>query len=90
MVAVGKEILRLRRLTPRFIENGALDAALKALAEGRSSEAIDDFRQVDRQLAGLHSLQAQSRIVLSLRASILVICGQFSEFSACYDGDPTR
>jgi uncharacterized membrane protein YccC len=90
MIAVGKEVLRLRRLAPRFIENGALNAALKALAEGPSSEAINDFRQVDRQLAGLHSLQAQSRIVLSLRASILVICGQLSEFPACYDGDPTR
>jgi uncharacterized membrane protein YccC len=90
MVAVGKEILRLRRLAPRFIENGALDAALKALAEGQSSEAIDGFRQVDCQLAGLHSLQAHSRIVLSLRASILVVCGQLSEFPACYDGGPTR
>jgi hypothetical protein len=90
MVGVGKEVMRLRRLAPRFIENGALDTALKALAEGRSSEAIDDFRQVDRRLAGLHSLQAQTRIVLSLRASILVICGQLSEFPACYDGDPTR
>jgi uncharacterized membrane protein YccC len=90
MIAVGKEILCLRRLAPRFIENGALDAALRALAEGRSSEAIDDFRQVDRQLAGLDSLQAQSRMVLSLRASILVICGQLREFPACYDGDSTR
>jgi uncharacterized membrane protein YccC len=90
MVAVGKEILRLRRLAPRFIENGALDAALKAVAEGRSREAIDDFKQVDRQLASLQSFQAQRRMVLSLRASILVICGQLSEFPACYDGDPTR
>jgi hypothetical protein len=70
-MSAGKEILRLRRPAPRFIENGALDAALKALAEGQSSQAIGDFERVDRQLASLHSLQGQSRMVLRLRASIL-------------------
>jgi uncharacterized membrane protein YccC len=90
MVAVGKEILRLRRVAPRFIPNSALGAALEALAHGRSSQAIEGFEQVDRDLAALPSARATSRIVMSLRASILVICGQLSEFPSCYDGEPTR
>jgi uncharacterized membrane protein YccC len=90
MVAVGKEILRLRRAGPRFIASRALGAALGALAEGRSSRAIEGFEQVDRELASLPSPRATSRIVMSLRASILVICGQLSEFPSCYDGEPTR
>jgi uncharacterized membrane protein YccC len=90
MVAVGKEILRLRRAAPRFVPDGALGGALEALAEGRSRQAIDGLEQVDRQLASLPASQASSRIVLSLRASILMICGQLSEFPSCYDGEPTR
>jgi uncharacterized membrane protein YccC len=90
MVAVGKEILRLRHAAPRFIPNRALGAALEALAEGRSGQAIAGFEQVDRDLAALPSTRATSRIVLSLRASILVICGQLSEFPSCFDGEPTR
>jgi uncharacterized membrane protein YccC len=89
MVAVGKEILRLRRAPPRFIASGALGAALGALAEGRSSRAIEGFERVDRELAALASPLAPSRIVMSLRASILVICGQLSEFPSCYNGEPT-
>jgi uncharacterized membrane protein YccC len=89
MVAVGKEILRLRHAAPRFIPNRALGAALEALAEGRSRQAIAGFEQVDRELAALPSARAMSRIVLTLRASLLVICGQLSEFPACYDGEPT-
>ncbi len=35
-VCVGKEIMRLRRVPPRFVPSSAVDAALQALAEGRS------------------------------------------------------
>jgi uncharacterized membrane protein YccC len=90
MVAVGKEILRLRHAASRFIPNSTLAAALEALAEGRSRQAIADFEQVDRELAALPSARAGSRIVMGLRASILVICGQLSEFPSCFDGEPTR
>jgi uncharacterized membrane protein YccC len=90
MVAVGKEILRLRNAAPRFLPTGPLSAALAALAEGRSGQAIEGFAQVDRELAALPSARARSRIVMSLRASILVICGQLSEFPSCFDGEPTQ
>jgi len=90
MIAVGKEILRLRRAAPRFIPSATVGAALEALAEGRSRQAIERFGEVDLQLASLPSRVARSRIARSLRANILMICGQLSEFPACYDGQPTR
>ena len=40
IVAVGKEIVRLRHVAPRFVPSAMVDAALAPLAEGRSGEAI--------------------------------------------------
>ena len=60
-----------------------VDAALAPLAEGRSSEAIERLEEIDRTVAALP--RARSRILLSLRASILVISGQLSEFRLYFD-----
>ena len=83
MVAVGKEMVRLRHIAPRFVSMGMVDAALAALAEGRSSEAIARLGDIDRQVAALPG--ARSRIPLSLRAGILAISGQLSEFKSYFD-----
>ena len=89
-VAVGKEIVRLRRVAPRFVPGAAVDAALQALAEGRSGEAIERLKDIDRLLAALPAPRSASRILLRLRASILVICGQLAEFAAYFDDRPVR
>ena len=81
-VAVGKEIVRLRRVAPRFVPGAMVDAALAPLAEGRSGEAIERLKEIDRPVAALP--RARSRILLSLRASILVISGQLSEFAPLF------
>jgi uncharacterized membrane protein YccC len=83
IVAVGKEIVRLRHIAPRFVPNALIDAVLAALAEGRSDEAIGRLHDIDRQVAALP--RATSRILLSLRASILVISDQLSEFGSYFD-----
>ena len=83
IVAVGKEIVRLRHIAPRFVPTAMVDAVLAPLAEGRSSEAIERLRDIDRRVAALP--QARSRIPLSLRSSILVISGQLSEFATYFD-----
>jgi uncharacterized membrane protein YccC len=83
IVAVGKEIVRLRHIAPRFVPTAMVDAALAAIADGRSSEAIARLDDIDRQVAALS--RARSRILLSLRASILVISGQLSEFGSYFD-----
>ena len=82
MVAVGKEIVRLRHIAPRFVSTGMVDAALAALAGGRSSEAIARLGDIDRQVAALP--RARSRILLSLRASILAISGQLSRIRVLF------
>ena len=85
-VAVGKEIVRLRHVAPRFVPGAMVDAALAPLAEGRSGEAIERLKEIDRRVAALP--RARSRILLSLRASILVISGQLSEFAPYFDQQP--
>ena len=50
-VAVGKEIVRLRHVAPRFVPVAMVDAALQALAEARSGEAIRRLKELDRQIA---------------------------------------
>jgi uncharacterized membrane protein YccC len=82
-VAVGKEIMRLRHVAPRFVPEAMVDATVAPLAEGRSGEAIERLREIDRRVAALP--RAGSRILLSLRASILVISGQLSEFASYFD-----
>ena len=84
-VAVGKDIVRCRRVAPRFVPGAAVDAALQALAEGRSGEAMERLKDIDRLLAALPRTEAASRIVLRLRASILAISGQLSEYAPYFD-----
>jgi uncharacterized membrane protein YccC len=90
VVAVGREIVRLRRVAPRFVSDGPVDAALQALAHGRSGEAIERLRDIDRLLAALPGAQAASRILLRLRASILAISGQLVEFGPYFDARPVQ
>jgi uncharacterized membrane protein YccC len=83
IVAVGKEIVRFRQIAPRFVPSAMVDAVLAPLAEGRSGEAIARLGEIDRRVAALP--RVRSRILLSLRSSILVISGQLGEFAACFD-----
>jgi hypothetical protein len=62
-----------------------VDAALQALAEGRSREAMERLKDIDRLLAALPRAEAASRIRLRLQASILAISGQLNEYAAYFD-----
>ena len=87
--AVGNHIVRLRRVAPRFVPGAAVDTALQALAEGRSGEASERLKDIDRQLAALPRTRSGSRAVLGLRAGLLVICGQLAWYASYYD-EPIR
>jgi uncharacterized membrane protein YccC len=89
-VSVGKEIMRLRSLAPRFVKSADVDVALAALAEGRSGEASQRLKQIDHQLAVLPPVRARSWTVLRLRASLLAICDQLGEFAPYFDSEPIR
>ena len=82
-IAVGKEIVRLRQVAPRFVPSAMVNAVLAPLAEGRSAQALDRLKEIDRQVAARPD--AKRRILLSVRACILVISGQLSEFGSYFD-----
>jgi uncharacterized membrane protein YccC len=84
-MAVGNEIVRLRCVVPRFVPGAAVDTALEALAEGRSGEATERLKDIDRQLAALPSTRSGSRIVLGLRAGLLMVCGQLASYPSYYN-----
>jgi hypothetical protein len=83
--AVGNHIVRLRRVAPRFVPGAAVHAALQALAEGRSGEAIERLKDIDRQLAALPGAKSGSRAVLGLRAGLLMVCGQLASYPSYYN-----
>ena len=83
--AVGNHIVRLRRVAPRFVPGAAVDTALQALAEGRSGEAIQRLKDIDRQLAALPRAKSGSRAVLGLRAGLLMVCGQLDSYPVYYN-----
>jgi uncharacterized membrane protein YccC len=83
--ALGNHIVRLRRVAPRFVPGAAVDTALQALAEGRSGEAIERLKDIDRQLAALARTRSGSRTVLRLRAVLLAVCGQLASHASYYD-----
>ena len=89
-VAVGKEIVRLRRVAHRFVPGAALDAALQALADGRSGEAIERLKDIDGLVAALPKAESASHILLRLRAGILAISGQLAEFAPYFDDRPVQ
>jgi len=84
-IAVGNQIVRLRRVAPRFVPGAAVDTALQALAEGRSSEASDRLKDIDRQLAALPRGRPGSRTALGLRAGLRMVCGQLASYPSYYD-----
>ena len=83
-VAVGKEIVWFRHVAPRFVPRAAVDTALSVLATGRSGEAIERLKEIERQVAAMPA-QPGRRILLRLRASILVISGQLAQFGSYFD-----
>ena len=83
-VAVGKEIVRLRHVAPRFVPGR--DRGRGASSAGRRTKRRGD-RAPKRHRPPARSpapRRAASRIVLGLRASILVICGQLSEYPSYF------
>jgi uncharacterized membrane protein YccC len=88
-MAVGTHIVRIRRVAPRFVPAPAVEAALQALAEGRSAEAAERLKDIDRQLAALPRTRPGGRAALGLRAGLMVICGQLAWYPSYYD-EPIR
>jgi uncharacterized membrane protein YccC len=69
-LAVGRRILRLREVAPRFVPAAALEAAFAPIAEGHVDEALAGLAALDRELT---AAAPTARIALRLRAAALAI-----------------
>jgi hypothetical protein len=83
IVAVGKEIVRFRH--DRAALRPERDGRRGARAARRRTKRRSDrrLRESGGRLGALP--RARSRVVLSLRSSIMVISGQLGEFASCFD-----
>jgi uncharacterized membrane protein YccC len=85
-LSVGTEVLRLRRIAPRFGLSVAINGALSTLASG-STLAIEGLAQIDCTLAKLQLPDAVPAKAVRLRArgSIRVITEALAQHGAYFD-----
>ncbi len=86
-LSVGTEILRLRRIAPRFGLGPALDAALDAVAAGDSVQAIERLSRVDGTLARLPAGSPASAVRLRARGSVRVISEALAQHGVYFSGE---
>jgi len=84
-LAVGNEIINLRRIAPRLGFGPELDAALAALAEGDSAAANARLAALDRRLGSLPDSDPQTPLALRARALILGIGDALEQHRAYFD-----
>jgi uncharacterized membrane protein YccC len=81
-LAVGMQVIRLRRIARRFTSEAAIDAALRPLAEGRVTDALAGLEALDRALT---AVGPETRIVCRLRAVVLALSEELAAFPEFYD-----
>ena len=84
-LAIGRAIVRLRDVAPRFVPGGLVEATLEAIAQGDSTAAFARLDAIERSLAALPDNVPGARIVLRLRASVLAIGNELREFESFYN-----
>jgi uncharacterized membrane protein YccC len=89
-LSVGTEIIRLRRVVPRFDQDVELDAALNAVAKGDSSAAVERLAQLDQRLAALPNTRPGARARLRARSSILAMSEALAQHAAYFDSGVGR
>jgi uncharacterized membrane protein YccC len=73
VLSVGTEIIRLRRMARRFHLQGVVDTALRAMARGDGSVAMERLAQLDGLLAAPSHVTPGAGARLRVRGSILAI-----------------
>jgi len=89
-LSVGTEIIRLRGVAALFDPRSEFDAALDAVAAGRSAVAVKRLARVDQGLAGLPSTGPGLRTRLRARASILALSEALTRHAAYFDAGAPR
>jgi hypothetical protein len=84
-LAVGSEIIQLRRIATRLGLGSDLDAALEALARGNSAIATTRLSRLDDRLAALSGAGSDASLALQARGSILAISEALIEHASYFD-----
>ena len=85
-LSVGTHVIRLRGIAGRFGLSASLDAALDALAQGRSAMATRHLAQLDNGFAARPSEASRGQLLLRARAAILAMSEAMTEFAPFFDG----
>ncbi|HUB64288.1 MAG TPA: FUSC family protein [Methylocella sp.] len=84
-LAVGTEIIHLRRIVPRLGLGSDLSAALEALARGNCMIAATPLVRLDERLAALPGGGSEASIALQARGSILAISEALIQHASYFD-----
>jgi len=85
-LSVGNEVVRLRRIAPRFELHDELDAALGAVARGDGAAAAERLARVDRKLAALPGAMPGARVRLRARGSLLAMSEALAQHASYFYG----
>ena len=81
-LAVGKEIIRLRRVAPRFGLQSELGTALAAFVRGQPTRAVEALADLDRRVAAMAAGHDEAASSLKAQASILAISEALTQHAA--------
>ena len=81
---LGTEVIQLRRVAAQLNSKAEIDAALDALAQGKSSVAGARLRRLDEVLA-LRPIDPQSSLVVWSRARILAITEGLTQHASYFE-----
>ena len=86
-LAVGSEIIQLRRIASALGFGADLDAALNAFAQGSSELAVACFARLDDRLAALPRTRPEASLALQARGSILAISDALRQHGSYFDSE---
>jgi uncharacterized membrane protein YccC len=89
-LAVGKEIIRLRRVAPRFGLHTELHIALAAFAAGQPGLAIDGLAEIDQRVSEMAAGHKEAGLMLKARASLLAISEALTQHAAFFSSGVLR
>jgi len=87
-LALGSQIVALRRAAPTLGIEPDVDAALASLAEGGSALALTGLERIDRGLAARSEARPDPSLALRTRSTILAIREILMDHAAFFDGMP--
>jgi len=84
-LAVGTEIVQLRRIASRLGLGSELDAALAPFGQGNSAIATARLTQLDDRLAARPEAGSEASLALRARGSILAITEALIDHASYFD-----